>query len=385
MRFLLLAPAVMTVLATSAHAQDSDDEVQDTADQLDMSAGEERDIADRAGDVDDAQVSDETNAPRSDGDGETSSAPESYTVQPGDTLWNLSQRFLNNPWYWPKIWSYNQQLDNPNWIQPGSNLRFYPGGEAPQEIAADDEDPEPKFDDIPTSEDSSSLTERLRNLAEGRDHIRREFFLAEDRTDAAGQIINSPDEKRFLSLTDRAYVKLKKSAQPGDVFQIFRSGREVRHPVTGSVLGRMVLLVGEVRVDKPSRQQGLGTIISAWDTIERGDFVDLIPAKSMPVKSTSNQKELKGYIVSAAPVVISHIGQSYLVIVDKGSSDGVEPGNNFTVVRAGDPFTREYSGMPDEDIGDVLVLESTKRTSTALVMKASRELVAGDRVEMRTK
>ena len=28
--------------------------------------------------------------------------PDTYTIKPGDTLWDLSGRFLNNPWYWPK-------------------------------------------------------------------------------------------------------------------------------------------------------------------------------------------------------------------------------------------------------------------------------------------
>ena len=56
----------------------------------------------------------------------TINAPETYVVRYGDTLWDLCAKFLNNPWYWPKIWSYNPGLDNPHWINPGTVLRFYP-------------------------------------------------------------------------------------------------------------------------------------------------------------------------------------------------------------------------------------------------------------------
>ena len=55
--------------------------------------------------------------------------PDTYTVRPGDTLWDLSGRFLNNPWYWPKIWSYNPDVANPHWIYPGNTLKFFPSGE----------------------------------------------------------------------------------------------------------------------------------------------------------------------------------------------------------------------------------------------------------------
>src|SRR5512133_1801136 len=55
--------------------------------------------------------------------------PDTYTVRPGDTLWDLSGRFLNNPWYWPKVWSFNPEITNPHWIDPGQLLRFYPSAE----------------------------------------------------------------------------------------------------------------------------------------------------------------------------------------------------------------------------------------------------------------
>jgi len=58
--------------------------------------------------------------------------PEEYTIVKGDTLWDLSQKFLNNPWYWPKIWSLNPGIENPHWIYPGNKLHIVPGEGGPQ-------------------------------------------------------------------------------------------------------------------------------------------------------------------------------------------------------------------------------------------------------------
>src|SRR4051812_39898549 len=47
-----------------------------------------------------------------------------HTVEKGDTLWDLSQKILGSPWYWPKVWSYNPEIANPHWIYPGNQVRF---------------------------------------------------------------------------------------------------------------------------------------------------------------------------------------------------------------------------------------------------------------------
>ena len=108
---------VLGSIALPASAQDSST-ARDAADRLDAASDAAEPPAEEPGYGGD----DKPDAARDDA-APSSSAPEVHTVQPGDTLWNLSQRFLNNPWYWPKIWSYNQNLDNPNWIYPGSQIR----------------------------------------------------------------------------------------------------------------------------------------------------------------------------------------------------------------------------------------------------------------------
>ena len=67
---------------------------------------------------------------------------QNYVIQRGDTLWDLSGKFLDSPWYWPKLWSYNPQIENPHWIYPGNPLRLSAGGaEAPARIELVASDP----------------------------------------------------------------------------------------------------------------------------------------------------------------------------------------------------------------------------------------------------
>jgi hypothetical protein len=54
--------------------------------------------------------------------------PELHVVRSGDTLWDLCFYYFNDPWQWPKVWSYNAQITNPHWIYPGDLVRMVPRG-----------------------------------------------------------------------------------------------------------------------------------------------------------------------------------------------------------------------------------------------------------------
>ena len=52
----------------------------------------------------------------------SANAPEHYTVQAGDTLWDIASLFLRDPWRWQDLWASNEHIDDAHAIVPGDVL-----------------------------------------------------------------------------------------------------------------------------------------------------------------------------------------------------------------------------------------------------------------------
>jgi hypothetical protein len=347
--------------------------------------------------------------------------PDTYTVKPGDTLWDLSGRFLNNPWYWPKVWSYNPEVTNPHWIYPGNLLRFFPAAEGQparvEPVAAPQQAPEEPF----AEEGPRELEDLTRaDLGKAQDYgdedavavtgpykvgyvaprgvaARRETFITRRELAEAGGITGAFEDKMLLTVHDRAYAEFHAGAAPrvGQSFVVFRTVRQVKHPRTGEMLGYQTQLIGTARAVAADPKVVTLIIQSASEPIERGDYLG--PQTERLVRMVArrpNQRQLDGSIVATDRESAWLAAEHHMVFVDRGRADGVEEGNVFTVLRAGDPYAKELDltnlsiredrRLPSEDIGELLVVDAKENYSTALVVRSLRELAAGDRVEMRT-
>jgi hypothetical protein len=132
-------------------------------------------------------------------------------------------------------------------------------------------------------------------------------------------------------------------------------------------------------------------IVGSNDEIHRGDRVG--PAgeqTAVTVRARPNTRELKGYVVSALVPYLTILGEESRIIVDKGSADGVEPGNTFTVVRQTDPKDSildpngdEDRALPVQEIAVCMAVTVKEHASTCLLVRSLKEVVPGDRLEMR--
>lgn len=362
-----------------------------------VEAAPEEEAEAQGGETEALEVVQEGDAVRMTPEGRPSAPGEVHTVVRGDTLWDLSQRFLGSPWYWPKVWSYNPEIANPHWIYPGNLVRFFQGGEeGPTQVeAGQPEDLGPVAGELAPAEmlDDVQLVGKIGYTPKGAVLFRQVGFVTPKELEEAGKIDSSFAETEMLSFPDTAYVafKRKSDAKVGDRYVVFETVSEVKHPVTGERFGYMTRLLGTMKVTSVADKLVSATVQDTWDEINRGHLVG--PYGEVLTKAVAprpNERELKGHVIATLEPQVSFVGEHHVVIVDKGSNDGVQPGNTFTVIRQNDPtgavfLSPEKSNgrFPVEDIGTCMAVEVKAKATTCLLTRSLREVVRGDRVVMK--
>lgn len=316
------------------------------------------------------------------------SAPEQYTVAPGDTLWDLSNRFLVQPWYWPEIWYLNPQIENPHLIYPGDVISiFYVGGKPYLTVA-----------DGPRIAGAERLSPKIRSeeIEAGaydipinaiQQFIIRPRVVSEEILESAPYIVGSQAERLAYGSGDRVYVRGLDSDAQGS-FTVFRPGDAYYDPKTNELLGYEAILVSDgdiVRLGDPAtfdlsqvkREALLG------DRLLPVNFNDQ-DTKFVPHAPGA---EINGYIISLFDA-ISMVGAFQVITLNLGDRDGIEKGHVLSVNQAGrvvrDPFEKPGSlvdvELPEENAGIAMVFRTFEKVSYALIMEAKRPIRVGDAV-----
>ncbi|MBQ4333950.1 MAG: LysM peptidoglycan-binding domain-containing protein [Myxococcaceae bacterium] len=326
-----------------------------------------------------------------------------HTVVKGDTLWDLSEKYLGSPWYWPKVWSYNPQIDNPHWIYPGNRVRFAPAGEAgraeemPTQITVE----QPEAEEAGSEEDRRYLQDELVTVSSGKSigmvperggsRIRQESFISPQEFQGAGKLERAFSERQMLSIYDKVYLRFDDplAVRLGDVYSLFRLSDEIIHPVSGESFGHRVDIVGSVRVTALGTELITGIIESVSDEILRGDLVAPLGDFDKRLIRRPNESEIRGVVLASQNPLLPHFGEHHVVFIDKGAQDGVHEGNSFDVIRRDDPLRAQNEdegaseGLPEETVGRIVVFDVKENASAGIVVRSLKELEVGEEVLMR--
>lgn len=332
--------------------------------------------------------------------------PDRYVVQRGDTLWDISGRFLREPWRWPEIWDDNPQIRDPHWIYPGDvlTLRYVDGrprlalersgattgaGRAEPGTSPCAEPPpkriggtiklEPRVRCEPLPPPIPAIpVDAIRPFLE------RHVVASAEEINAAPYLVDFVEEHIAGSPGDRFYARsIMEADHPS--FVVVRPGNPYRDPETGAILAYEATFVGDASLERTGDP---ATLRMGSMDIEAliGDrlLVSDLDAALAPFYPKPPAKSVNGQIISVLNGV-KEIGQYQTVVINRGSEDGLERGDVLEALHGGyelrDTVRRGQNYIrPLERSGLLMVYKTFDRVSLALVMHATRPLHVLDTV-----
>ncbi|MDG9923447.1 MULTISPECIES: LysM peptidoglycan-binding domain-containing protein [unclassified Pseudomonas] len=312
--------------------------------------------------------------------------PDRYTVVKGDTLWDISGKFLSQPWKWPELWHANPQIENPHLIYPGDTLSLVYIDGQPRLMLNRGESRgtiklSPKVRSTPMAEaiptipleaiNSFLLTNRIVDSAE-------EF-------EAKPYIVAGQNERVVSGASDRIYARgAFEDEQP--IYGIFRQGKVYIDPETKEFLGINADDIGTGEVVAEEGEIATLNLTRSTQEVRLGDR--LFPTEERAVNSIFTPSEpatdIDGVILDVPRGVVK-VGQYDVVTLNKGKVDGLSEGNVLAIYKTGetvrDRVTDEWVKIPDERSGLLMVFRSYEKLSYGLVLYATRDLAVMDKVK----
>lgn len=309
--------------------------------------------------------------------------PDRYTVVKGDTLWDISGRFLRSPWRWPDIWHVNPQIGNPHLIYPGDVLELvYVDGKprlqlqrGPRKVKLS-----PQARSTPWS--GTIPTIPIDAIAP---FLTKPYVIDEDAAKNSPYIVDFADDHIVGGAGQRAYVRSIDDAT--GKYDVVRPGGPYKDGDTGEILGYEAVYVGTSTVQRTGDP---ATIFFNSTEIEAviGDRVIPAAAERATVNFTPHapEQDVRGNIISVLNGV-SQIGQYNVVVLDRGEQEGLKPGTVLQIDQRGEtvrdvvtPDSRDTVTLPDEKAGLLMVFRTFDRVAFGLVLHATKAMHVGDRV-----
>lgn len=322
-------------------------------------------------------------------------APEVYVVEKGDTLWGISNMYLDKPWQWPELWRTNIHITNPHLIYPGDELRLVrnENGETVLEVSRESVKREMKL----SPEGAKSL--KAQNAIPAlpwsviKPYIENEMIMSQQFYDRYPYILG--DQEGAVRFATDNLVLGKAARRSKENLSIVRKQNEL-FDMDGNFIGLQVRHLASAKlVDADLGNQALIKILETKLEVKRGDkIIPAVTSEPDDILLVAAQEQ-SGYIIDDLE---QHnlLGKYNVVVLDIGS-DQVTAGTIMGIYSQGprivDGNKPKYEGetdmirsafnMGDEisqpalKVGEVIVFRTFDTASYALITKSAKVIKRG--------
>jgi LysM repeat protein len=319
------------------------------------------------------------------------SAPMSYTVKRGDTLWGISAMYLRDPWLWPEIWHVNPSITNPHLIFPGDQLTLATGANGEPQLrlvrgAAVRVTPMVR---------STSLDGPIANIPYEaiQAFLGRPGLLSRDDVRNAPYVVGMRDRHIAAGTDMQVYVKGLDRAAAGR-YSIIHAGQELKDPDSGAHLGFMGLYSATARIEPTGSELSRAYLLDSARETLRGDLVfeEDLGRAAEDIVLRAPPADLKGQVIGIVDGIYL-VGQYRVVAINRGERHGLGVGSVLAIDQRGELVSdpecdRKRTSacfnstvrLPDERAGTLLVFKTYDRMSYGLVVTATADMRVGDRV-----
>jgi hypothetical protein len=319
-----------------------------------------------------------------------------HIVERGDTLWDLAQRYYQNPFLWPQIWDANKYIPNAHWIYPGDPVIIPPLTPISEQMIAQEAQPAPGPEGEVPGGPAGAPSEKLYPIALDVD-LYCSGLIVPDTGGWKVKIIGNEENNYKVALATFDIVYLNQGEadgiSPGDEFTILQNVRKISHPITLEPLGDYIVQTGRLKVVATQERTSTAQITYACDATLVGDY--LVPFEPKEVPNLSDLPPVdrfslegpnqKGYIVFAKDDLTS-LGDNNEVQIDVGAADGITVGTRLIVYRnqtTGYENTGFERDIPRRVLGEMVVFSVQDSTATGRIIQMYDFVQQGDMVEVR--
>lgn len=306
--------------------------------------------------------------------------PTEYVVKKGDTLWDISATFLEDPWKWPEVWKMNQQIANPHLIYPGDLIRLiYVDGQPQLVLDRGVIKLSPQVRTTRHDEAISSIP-----LDSVREFFTQNRVISKKQLDKAPYMVAGPEGRIMVGSGDTLYVR-GPVQEDVKIYEVFKEGDKYHDPETGKVIGVRAESVGTARYRNTSGE------ISRFEVVESTAEI-VVGSRLLPLEQDQLNPqlfpEIPDSVVSGEIIAVeggvSQIGTLDVVAINRGADAELDVGSLLAIMEAGERVRDRVEGgtvkLPDEQAGMLMIFKVYDQMSFGLILESEKTLKIGHHV-----